>query len=108
MKKSCQLDQTLELPPIGAKVLIHDDDEIGLPHPGTVCGHGTTTRAGCTIDPTTPLVPTVLVHLDRGEYLDPGAIPSQRRQRCHVSVIAVHPDNLARDEYGNYTQEVGA
>lgn len=100
MKKACQLDQTLTLPPIGARVAIHDDEETGLPHPGTVCGFGTATRAGSTIAGTTPLVPCVLVQLDQGVLLSSNA----NVQRCHVSVIPVHPDNLLRDEYGNFEE----
>lgn len=94
MKKACLLDQTLQLPPIGTRVGIHDDEEAGYPHPGTVCGHGQATRAGAMVDPSTPLVPIVLVALDQGVYLDVGQQPSTHRQRCYVNVIAVHPDNL--------------
>lgn len=106
MKKACLLDQTLQLPPIGTRVAIHDDEEPGTPHPGTVCGHGTATRAGANVASSTPLVPTVLVQLDRGVYLvGNGArvtIPEAERQRCYVQVIAVHPDNLLTDQYGRW------
>lgn len=87
MKKSCTLDQTLQLPPIATRVLVDDDNEPGNPHPGIVCGYGHGTLAGSMVDPTTPLVPLVLVKLDRGVYLPGG-------QRCFISVIPVHPDNL--------------
>ena len=55
-------------------------------------GHGQTTRAGSIIDPSTPLVPVVLVTLDQGVMLSG---PHDGKQRCFVQVIAVHPDNLA-------------
>lgn len=98
MKKACLLDQTVQFPPVGTRVAIHDDEELGLPHPGTVCGHGQATAAGSNVNPSTPLVPVVLVQVDDGMYL-PGW-PTW--QRCHVSVIAVHPDNLLLDENGNW------
>lgn len=88
MKKACLLDQTLQLPPIGTPVVVHDDEQEGTGHLGVVSGHGQSTRAGSIVDPSTPLVPVVLVTLTKGVYL-------HGEQRCFVQVIAVHPDNLA-------------
>ena len=90
MKKSCLMDQTLQLPPIGTPVVI-DDEADGTGHPGVVSGHGQNTRAGALVDPSTPLVPVVLVTLDQGVMLS----DNEGQQRCFVQVIAVHPDNLA-------------
>lgn len=100
MRKACLLDQSLQLPPVGTRVAIHDDEERGLPHPGTVCGHGHSTVAGSMVAPDTPLVPVVLVAVDQGVLLSTNA----NVQRCHVTVLAVHPDNLLRDEYGRWVE----
>lgn len=95
-----------ELPPIGARVRIpaedHPDDRDRALY-GLVIGHGTTTRGRWTDDGPAgvTVAPVALVELDRHQWrhvtvYDDDDTPNPA---LHVlPVVAVHPDNLAREE----------
>lgn len=102
MKKACQLDQTLQLPPIGTRVALVDEVNIvdGAGPTGEVAGYGTITAAGSIVHPTTPLVPVVIVRLDKGLYLE----TEDHQGPVYVQDITVHPDNLLTDEVGRWVE----
>ena len=94
MLKSCQLTNTTTLPPIGTRVAVIDNGPVG-----TVTGFATECQADCLPHPESPLVPVVVLRLDHGFYL-PGY-----EGECWISSITVHPDNLLRDDRGNWATE---